>query len=218
MEETFDHVPGKEKDQVSLIYRYRTNLGDFRHCCTIIIKVYINGHERGKNCRKQLNNVWMNFSPACRQKPERQCRTTIYCKRNSIFRIPSGFVRAKKYLAGHHDWHPAVHYFEPWVTVIRLSPSQVKPTGTFFCLTQNFCTGELTPIPLSWTGGSKYQCSETNRVCKFYRRVESVWLLLHKFWSHFGIFGVKHHNKKSHFQTFQQGVLACIHYSEGYTK
>ena len=132
MEETFDHVPGKEKDQVSLIYRYRTNLGDFRHCRTMILKVYINGHERGKNCGKQLNNVWMNFSPACRQKPERQCRTTIYCKRNSILRIPSGFVRAKKYLAGHHDWHPAVHYFEPWVTVIRLSPSQVKPTGTFF--------------------------------------------------------------------------------------
>ena len=132
MEETFDHVPGKEKDQVSLIYRYRTNLGDFRHCRTMILKVYINGHERGKNCGKQLNNVWMNFSPACRQKPERQCRTTIYCKRNSIFRIPSGFVRAKKYLAGYHDWHPAVHYFEPWVTVIRLSPSQVKPTGTFF--------------------------------------------------------------------------------------
>ena len=93
--------------------------------------------------------------------------------------------------------------------------NQLEP---FFCLTQNFCTGELTPIPLSWTGGSKYQCSETNRVCKFYRRVESVWLLLHKFWSHFGIFGVKHHNEKSHFQTFQQGVLACIHYCEGYTK
>ena len=30
-----------------------------------------------------------------------------------------------------------------------------------------------------------------SRVCKFYRWVESVWLLLHKFWSH-GIFGVKH--------------------------
>ena len=68
--------------------------------------------------------------------------------------------------------------------------NQLEP---FFCLTQNFCTGELTPIPLSWTGGSKYQCSETNRVCKFYRRVESVWLLLHKFWSHFGISKVSWH-------------------------
>ena len=69
----------------------------------------------------------MNFSPTCRQKPERQCRTTSYCQRNSIFhgqknncnihifdRAKSGFVRAKKYLAGHHDRRPAVRYFEPW--------------------------------------------------------------------------------------------------------
>ena len=28
-------------------------------------------------------------------------------------RLKSGFVRAKKYLAGHHDQRPAVHYFEP---------------------------------------------------------------------------------------------------------
>ena len=34
----------------------------------------------------------------------------------------------------------------------------------------------------------------------------------------FGIFGVKYHNEKSHFQTFQHVVLACIHYREGYTK
>ena len=56
------------------------------------------------------------------------------------------------------------------------------------------------------------------RVCKFYWWVESLWLLLLKFWSHFGIFGVKYHNEKSHFQTFQHVVLACIHYREGYTK
>ena len=31
-------------------------------------------------------------------------------------------------------------------------------------------------------------------------------------------FGVKHHNEKSNFQTFQHVVLACIHYHEGYTK
>ena len=58
----------------------------------------------------------------------------------------------------------------------------------------------------------------TCRVCKFYWWVESLWLLLHKFWSHFGISGVKYHNEKSHFQTFQHAVLACIHYREGYTK
>ena len=28
-----------------------------------------------------------------------------------------GFVRAKKYLASHHDWRPAVHYFEPCINV-----------------------------------------------------------------------------------------------------
>ena len=40
------------------------------------------------------------------------------------------------------------------------------------------------------------------RVCKFYWWVESVWLLLHKFWSHFGIFGVKYHYEQSHFSDF----------------
>ena len=133
VEETFDHVPGNEKDQVSPICRYRTNLGDFRHRRTMILKVYINGHKTGENRGKELNNVWMNFSPTCRQKPERQCRTTIYCQRNSIFhgqknnynihlfdRPKSGFVRAKKYLAGHHDRRPAVRYFEPCNIVLQL--------------------------------------------------------------------------------------------------
>ena len=59
--------------------------------------------------------------------------------------------------------------------------------------------------------------SKNSRVCKFYWWVESVWLLLHKFWSHFVIFGVRYHNEKSHFQTFRHVVLACIHYREGYT-
>ena len=49
-----------------------------------------------------------------------------------------------------------------------------------------------------------------HRVCKFYWWVESVWLLLHKFWSHFGISGVKYHNEKNPFSEFQQVVLACI--------
>ena len=51
---------------------------------------------------------------------------TIYCQRNSIFLRPkkkkkyllfdrpeSGFVRAEKYLDGHHDQRPAVCYFQP---------------------------------------------------------------------------------------------------------
>ena len=84
VEETFDHVLGNEKDQVSPICRYWTNLGDFRHRRTMILKVYINGHKTGENRGKELNNVWMNFSPTCRQKPERQCSTTIYCQGNLI--------------------------------------------------------------------------------------------------------------------------------------
>ena len=44
VEETFDHLPGSEKDQLSA-----TGLGDLRRCRTMILKVYINGHEsRGK--------------------------------------------------------------------------------------------------------------------------------------------------------------------------
>ena len=36
----------------------------------------------------------------------------------SLFHWPkTGFVRAKKYLASHHDWRPAVHYFEPCINV-----------------------------------------------------------------------------------------------------
>ena len=33
----------------------------------------------------------------------------------SLFDWPeSGFVRTKKYLAGHYDWRPSVHYLQPW--------------------------------------------------------------------------------------------------------
>ena len=81
VEETFEN----KKDQISLICRYRTNLGDFRHRCTKKLKVYINGHENGWKSRKGVNNMWMNFSPTCRQKPECQCSTTIYCQSNLIF-------------------------------------------------------------------------------------------------------------------------------------
>ena len=39
--------------------------------------------------------------------------------------------------------------------------------------------------------------------------------------TNFGVileFGVKYHNEKRRFQSFQYVVLACIHYREGYTK
>ena len=56
-----------------------------RHRCTMKLKVYINRHENGRKMRKGGHNMWMNFSPTCRQKPECQCSTTIYCQHNSIF-------------------------------------------------------------------------------------------------------------------------------------
>ena len=81
---------------------------------------------------------------------------------------------------------------------------------------ENAWSPKVNDSPAVWCG---YLLMEQwPRVCKFYCWVESVWLLLHKFWSHFGIFGVKYHNENSHFQTFQHAVLACIHYREGYTK
>ena len=82
----------------------------------------------GKNRRKELQNVWMNFSPTHWQKPERQCTTTVYHQSNMIFHrqkiyiivfiinfvlLKSGFFQAKKYLACHQDRWPAVRYFEP---------------------------------------------------------------------------------------------------------
>ena len=41
-----------------------------------------------------------------------------------------------------------------------------------------------------------------------------------KFWSHFGIFGVKYHKEKSHFSDFPAcgPRMYCIHYREEYTK
>ena len=81
----------------------------------------------GENRGKELNNICMNVSSTCRPKPERQCSTTIYCQRNSLFQrqktnilvfiIWPARIRVcagKKHLAGHHDRRPAVRYFQPW--------------------------------------------------------------------------------------------------------
>ena len=43
--------------------------------------------ELDKNCGKELKNVWMNFSPTCRQKPECQCSTTIFHRQKKIYSI-----------------------------------------------------------------------------------------------------------------------------------
>ena len=81
----FNYVIYTVQKIMKIICRYRMNLGDFRHRCTMKLKIYIYGHENGRKSRKGVNNMWMNFSPTCRQKPECQCSTTIYCQHNSIF-------------------------------------------------------------------------------------------------------------------------------------
>ena len=54
--------------------------------------------------------------------PQLQIESVADAKRQS------GFVRAKKYLAGHHDRRPAVRYFEPCYSILKLrymhSPSK----------------------------------------------------------------------------------------------
>ena len=49
-----------------------------------------------ENSGKELKNVRMNFSPTCRQKPESQCSTTVYCQCNSILQ------RSKKKYSIHY--------------------------------------------------------------------------------------------------------------------
>ena len=120
-EVTFDHVPGKEKDQVSPMFisehQRKTSMcrftevtqffcyvffviskvcwtvclfcflnienlkriyaslfiyRDFRHRRAMILKVERNIKTR-ENCRKELYNVQMHFSPICCQKCERHC-------------------------------------------------------------------------------------------------------------------------------------------------
>ena len=67
MDETFDHALRNEKDQVSPICRYRRNLGDFRHCRTVILKVYINGHENRqkswKGTQQHVKEFFTNLPP-----------------------------------------------------------------------------------------------------------------------------------------------------------
>ena len=44
-----------------------------------------NGHwKRAKTAKKELKNVWVNFSPTCHQKPERQYNTTIFHRPEKI--------------------------------------------------------------------------------------------------------------------------------------
>ena len=123
----------------------------------------------GENRGKELNNICMNVSSTCRPKPERQCSTTIYCQRNSLFQrektnilvfiIWPARIRVyagKKNLAGHHDRRPAVRYFQPWYV---FPTKETRDTTTHFpsykCsltqethITREFCSPiQKTEIP-----------------------------------------------------------------------
>ena len=85
----------------------------------------------------------------------------------------------------------------------------VAPGCLAWCFSSVVTTPQVTTnkgnMPVSFQINQTFHLMETKyndlfRVCKFYWWVESLWLLLYKFWSHLGIFGVEYHNEKSHFR------------------
>ena len=52
----------------------------------------VNRRENGRKLRKGTRKRVMNFSPTCRQKPERQYSRTICCQRNSILQRPKKYI------------------------------------------------------------------------------------------------------------------------------
>ena len=128
-----------------MVCRYRTNLGDFRHRRTL--GIYKRTWKRAKLAERNWTTCkWIFHQLAAKnlnvnvvqRSTASVIRYSTGKKKSYIIHLfdrpKSGFVRAKKYLAGHHDRHPAVCYFEPWVTVIRLSPSQVN--GNLFSVSR----------------------------------------------------------------------------------
>ena len=75
-----------------------------------------------ENCRKELYNIWIHFSPTCRQNLNISAVITIYCQQNSIFLKQKNIQNSIHYLTGqnrclsglkNHDRQPAVRYFQP---------------------------------------------------------------------------------------------------------
>ena len=75
-----------------------------------------------ENCGKELYNVWIHFSPTCRQNLNINVVITIYCQQNSIFLKQKNIQNSIHYLTGqnrclsrlkNHDRRPAVRYFQP---------------------------------------------------------------------------------------------------------
>ena len=87
VEEIFDHLPGNEKDQLSPICSYGTwRLETPPYDDTQSQSIYKRTWKQGKTTERNSTTCeWI--SPTCREKPERQCSTTIYCQRNLIFHI-----------------------------------------------------------------------------------------------------------------------------------
>ena len=108
-----------------LVCRYRTNLGDFRHRRTL--GIYKRTWKRAQIAKRNSTKCkWIfhqlaakNFNVNVVQRSTASViRYSIGKKKKSYIihlfdRPKSGFVRAKKYLAAHHDRRPAVRYFEP---------------------------------------------------------------------------------------------------------
>ena len=161
MEETFDHALGNEKDLVLPLWRYRTNLGDFRHRRTMILKVCENGRKSWKGnsttcewifhqlAAKNLNVNAVQWSIAS------VIRYSIGKKKNYSIHYLTGQnrgsgVRANKHLASHRDRRPAVRYFEPWKWTERCSystyPFPLSPIPSLFSLPPN-PQARATPAP-----------------------------------------------------------------------
>ena len=87
VEETFDHLPGNEKDQLSPICSYGTwRLETPQYDDTQSQSIYKRTWKWGKTPERNSTTCeWI--SPTCCEKPERQCSTTIHCQRNLIFHV-----------------------------------------------------------------------------------------------------------------------------------
>ena len=100
VEETFDHLPGNEKDQLSPICSYGTwRLETPQYDDTQSQSIYKRTWKWGKTPERNSTTCeWI--SPTCCEKPERQCSTTIHCQRNLIFHVRQKKNYCIHYLTG----------------------------------------------------------------------------------------------------------------------
>ena len=138
---SINHMPGNEKDQVSLIWRYGTSLWDFRHCRTMVLKVYINGRENGWKPQKGTQTCTrMNFSPTCCQNlnvnavQRSTARVIWYCKGKNYY----GFC----YMTGQNRGLSGLKSIWPVILTgnllsVILSPVQCKAFPKFWVFLYN---------------------------------------------------------------------------------